>query len=245
MGFDSSIVEKAGLLVFDECHLLHPTGAASDRRALDAMLCVINFARIAPDADFLLLSAMMKNTEEIAEWIEDLTQRQCLSLSLSWKPTRQLRGSVVYQDRDISALNTMLQDRRPGTPTKTVPAAVKRAVPARPFGLFSLKQTWATRARNDYAFSPLLDEAPLLGVNSSWLLTPNSGEVSSANRCGSGEIGHQDVDLLSDHSQHSQRREEDFQPPRPHAHPPLPKKNENYTISRNGSSETPHTCISP
>ena len=180
MSFDASILEDTGLLVFDECHLLHPTEVASDRRALDAMLCVINFARAAPQADFLLLSAMMKNTEEIADWIEDLTQRHCLSLSLSWKPTRQLRGSVVYQDRDISALNTMLQDRRPATRTKTIPAPVKRAVPAQPFGLFSLKQTWATRARNDYAFSPLLDETPLLGVNPSWQLTPNSGEVSSA-----------------------------------------------------------------
>ena len=180
MSFDPSILEDTGLLVFDECHLLHPTDVASDRRALDAMLCVINFARAAPHADFLLLSAMMKNTEEIADWIEDLTQRQCLSLSLSWKPTRQLRGSVVYQDRDISALNTMLQDRRPATRTKTIPAPVKRAVPAQPFGLFSLKQTWATRARDDYAFSPLLDEQPLLGVNPSWQLTPNSGEVSSA-----------------------------------------------------------------
>ena len=180
MSFDASILEDAGLLVFDECHLLHPTEVASDRRALDSMLCVINFARVAPDADFLLLSAMMKNTEEIAEWLEDLTQRHCLSLSFSWKPTRQLRGSVVYQDRDISALNAMLQDRRLATRTKTVPASVTRAVPAQPFGLFSLKQTWETRDRNDYAFSPLLDETPLLGVNSSWQLTPNSGEVSSA-----------------------------------------------------------------
>ena len=180
MSFDASVLEDTGLLVFDECHLLHPTEVASDRRALDAMLCVINFARAAPHADFLLLSAMMKNTEEISDWIEDLTQRHCLSLSLSWKPTRQLRGSVVYQDRDISALNTMLQDRRPASRTKTIPAPVKRAVPAQPFGLFSLKQTWATRARDDYAFSPLLDESPLLGVNLSWQLTPNSGEVSSA-----------------------------------------------------------------
>ena len=180
MSFDASILEDTGLLVFDECHLLHPTEVGSDRRALDAMLCVINFARAAPHADFLLLSAMMKNTVEISDWIEDLTQRHCLSLSLSWKPTRQLRGSIVYQYRDISALNTMLQDRRPAIRTKTIPAPVKRAVSAQPFGLFSLKQTWATGARDDYAFSPLLDEAPLLGVNPSWRLTPNSGEVSSA-----------------------------------------------------------------
>ena len=180
MSFDASILAEAGLLVFDECHLLHPNEAPSDRRALDAMLCMLNFARLAPEADFLLLSAMMKNSEEIAEWIEDLTERRCLSLSLSWKPTRQLRGSVVYQDQDIANLRSTLQHLRKGARTKTIPQSAKRAVPAQPFGLFSLKQTWATRERNDYAFLPLLEEKPLLGINSFWKLTPNSGVVSSA-----------------------------------------------------------------
>ena len=180
MSFDASILENAGLLVFDECHLLHPNEAASDRRALDSMLCVLNFARLAPEADFLLLSAMMKNTDEIADWLKDLTGRQCLSLSFPWKPTRQLRGSVVYQDEEISGLSTKLQRLRHQTRTKNIPAAVKRKVPAQPFGLFSLKQTWETRSRDDYIFSPLLEEKPLLGINTSWRITPNSGEVSSA-----------------------------------------------------------------
>ena len=180
LSFDTSILEKAGLLVFDECHLLHPNNVAADRRALDSMLCVLNFARFAPEADFLLLSAMMKNSDEIAKWIEDLTERQCLSLSLSWKPTRQLRGSVVYQDQEITDLISTLRRHRRCAQTKTVPVSAKRAVPAQPFGLFSLKQTWATRALDDYAFVPLLEEKPLLGINPSWQLTPNSGDVSSA-----------------------------------------------------------------
>ena len=180
LSFDASILENAGLLVFDECHLLHPSEGASDRRALDAMLCVLNFARLAPEADFLLLSAMMKNTDEIADWLKDLTGRQCLALSLSWKPTRQLRGSVVYQDEEISGLRTKLQRRRQQTRAKTIPTSVKREVPAQPYGLFSLKQTWETRSRDDYTFSPLLEEKPLLGINKGWRLTPNSGEVSSA-----------------------------------------------------------------
>ena len=180
MSFDSSMLEEAGLLVFDECHLLHPNKAAGDRRALDAMLCVLNFARLAADADFLLLSAMMKNTEEIAQWIEDLTTRRCIPLTLSWKPTRQLRGSVVYQNQEITDLNATLRGLRRTARTATVPVAAKRSVQAQPFGLFSLKQTWATKARDDYAFSPLLEDKPLLAINASWQLTPNSGEVSSA-----------------------------------------------------------------
>ncbi|MCY4319150.1 MAG: DEAD/DEAH box helicase, partial [Alphaproteobacteria bacterium] len=179
MSFDASIFEDAGLLVFDECHLLHPSEPVANRRALDAMLCVLNFARLAQDADFLLLSAMMKNTTEIAEWINDLTGRQCLALSLSWKPTRQLRGNVVYQDEDISDLYSVLERRRQQTTTRSIPSSVKREVSAQPFALFSLKQTWETRSRGDYTFSPLLEEKPLLGINRFWQLTPNSGEVSS------------------------------------------------------------------
>ena len=180
MTFDASIFEGTGLLVFDECHLLHPNDGTYDRRALDAMLCVLNFARLAPGADLLLLSAMMRNTEEVADWLKDLTGRRCLALSLSWKPTRQLRGSVVYQDRDIFELNAVLHRARQTARTKGIPSSAKQAVPAQPFGLFSLKQTWATRARDDYALLPLLNETPLLGINTSWGLTPNSGEVSLA-----------------------------------------------------------------
>lgn len=180
MTFDASVFEEAGLLVFDECHLLHPKDGGSERRALDAMLCVLNFVRLVPDADLLLLSAMMKNTGEIAEWLKDLTGRHCLALSLPWKPTRQLRGCIVYQDIAISKLDSELRERRAGATTKGIPQSARQAVQARPFGLFSLKQTWATKNKNDYALLPILDEKPLLGINQSWELTPNSGEVSSA-----------------------------------------------------------------
>lgn len=189
MSFDDSNFEDVGLLVFDECHLLHPNDPIADRRALDAMLCVLNFARLAQKADFLLLSAMMKNTDEIADWLNDLTERPCLALSLPWKPTRQLRGSVVYQDEEISDLDVKLEYRRQQTTTKTIPISVKREVPAQPFGLFSLKQTWETRSRDDYTFSPLLEEKPLLGINKAWRLTPNSGEVSSAIAAAAAESG--------------------------------------------------------
>ena len=180
MTFDASIFENTGLLVFDECHLLHSIDGRSDRRALDAMLCVLNFTRIAPNADRLLMSAMMKNTEEIAGWLEDLTGRGCLALSSSWKPTRQLRGCVVYLDTDISELNSDLQNRRQSAKTKGIPVSAKKAMGARPFGLFSLKQTWATKMKNDYILSPVITDKPLLAINQWWELTPNSGEVSSA-----------------------------------------------------------------
>ena len=88
-----------GLIVFDECHLLHPRDAERSRRSVDAMLAILNLSIAAPEADLLLLSAMMKNADEIAQWVQDLTGRACLALSLAWKPTRQVRGSVVIPPR--------------------------------------------------------------------------------------------------------------------------------------------------
>ena len=189
MTFDASVFENTGLLIFDECHLLHSIDGGSDRRALDSMLCVMNFTRLAPNADLLLMSAMMKNTEEIADWLEDLTGRNCLALSSSWKPTRQLRGCVVYRDTDISELESDLRNRQQISKIRGISASAKKAMGARPFGLFSLKQTWATRERNDYALSSIINDKPLLGINPSWRLTPNSGEVSSAIAAAAAKCG--------------------------------------------------------
>jgi len=169
---------EVGLLVFDECHLIHPK-TDTDRRAIDAMLCLIRFTRIAPDADLVLLSAMMKNTGEIAEWLGELTGRQSIPLDDVWKPTRQLRGCVVYRADEIDRLNQQVGEAQRNGTTKEPPTRLKRALLATPFGLFSLKQTWASLRRSDYALLSLLDHEVLLMANKYWKLTPNSGELAS------------------------------------------------------------------
>jgi len=167
-----------GLLIFDECHLIHPK-TDGDRRAIDAMLCLIRFTRVAPEADLVLLSAMMKNTGEIAEWLRGLTGRQSIPLDDVWKPTRQLRGCVVYEASAINRLNQKIIEARKQKTTKGPPAALNRALHAAPLGLFSLKQTWASNKRDDYALLSLLNHEVLLTTNKQWRLTPNSGELAS------------------------------------------------------------------
>lgn len=180
MSIDSSVFDGVGLLVFDECHLLHAGDETRGRRPLDAMLCVLNFAALVPDANLLLLSAMMKNTKEIAGWVEELTGRRCLPLSLAWKPTRQLRGSVVYRNAEVAALEKGLARSRSARKTNAPSTGDKAKLVAKPLGLFSLKQTWATRNIGDYALLELLNENVQLAANKFWKVTPNSGVVSSA-----------------------------------------------------------------
>lgn len=188
MSIQPMVFEGVGLLIFDECHLLHPEENRG-RRALDAMLCLLNFASRAPEANFLLLSAMMKNTDEIAAWIADLTERPCLPLSLPWKPTRQLRGSVVYSQSDVEKLGEGLRKAQRKRKTKAPSTVDKAALQSVPMGLFSLKQTWATRNTQDYALLGLLEGAVQLAANKWWALIPNSGEVSAAIASAASESG--------------------------------------------------------
>jgi superfamily II DNA/RNA helicase len=173
-----------GLVVFDECHLLHPRDAERSRRSVDAMLAILNLTLLAPNADLLFLSAMMKNAEELAEWTTQLTGRVCLALNLAWKPTRQVRGSVVYAAAEIGQLNDRLRQSRRVHPTHVnPPVAVRREMKAKPFGFFSLLQTWATQDRDDYTLLPLLPEAHSLSTGrakgGSWYLTPNGNQTSA------------------------------------------------------------------
>lgn len=189
MSFDAAVFDGVGLLVFDECHLLHGDNERQDRRAIDAMLCILNFVRLAPQADLLLLSAMMKNTDAIAGWLASLTGRPCLGLSLPWKPTRQLRGSVVYHEKRLTDLQEGLRLARQKKSTGGVPVALQRQLKVEPLGFFSLQQTWASQYRKDYALLPFLDEEILLGANKYWKLTPNSGVVAATLASAAAEAG--------------------------------------------------------
>lgn len=185
LGYEPEAFWEVGLLVFDECHLLHAGDIETSHRAVDAMLCVLNFVTIAPTADLLLLSAMMKNTDEIADWVASMTGRPCLALDLTWKPTRQVRGCVVYEAGQIDKLNESLAAARAIATTKGVPTQVARTLTAQPLGLFSLKQTWLSKSRADYRLLPLLDEKLELGTGKTpsgktWYLTPNGNKLASA-----------------------------------------------------------------
>ncbi len=180
--------DAVGLLVFDECHLIHPRTEA-DQRSLDAMLCIIQFVRLAPEADLLLLSAMMNNADEIAEWVQELTNRESMGLSMAWKPTRQLRGCIVYRQQRVNELRTFLRTKRRQQPSGGVPVAVRRQLTAQPYGFFSIRQTWDSQQREDYAYLPFSSESPRLAANPGWRLTANAGVVAAALAVPAAEAG--------------------------------------------------------
>jgi hypothetical protein len=115
--------------------------------------------------------------------IQSLTGRPCLSLALTWTPTRQVRGCVVYGASEVDALKARLQEVRTAVSNKDAPAALKRELTGQPFGFFCLRQTWQSNARKDYALLPLLEGTVTLTTGTardrSWYLTPNGNQVAA------------------------------------------------------------------
>ena len=140
---------EVGLMVFDECHLLSPVSGL--RRALDGMFCVLAFNSIAPKADFLFLSAMIRNGGDFAEWITALTGRECVFVDPLWKPSRQARGVVFYKEdaineaREAALKEQQTQDKAKKKRAKTLRSSAKQKLLAEPFGLFGLQHNWLHR----------------------------------------------------------------------------------------------------
>ena len=151
-------IEEVGLLVFDECHLLSPKGGG--KRSLDAMLCLLHALKRAPDADLLLLSAMLTNAPEFAEWIQESTGRPCTAYYNPWKPSRQARGVVVYRRQDLRNI-----------------ANSREMIP---YGLFGLHQHWNPQVAADLRLVSLSSENVTLARSRRGWATPNANGVANA-----------------------------------------------------------------
>ena len=181
MSFDTDAHTDVGLIVVDECHQLSgeppgPNGRSRlpGRRSVDAMFTLLTLLQRSPEADLVLISAMVRNGQELGQWLEMATGRPAVVLDLPWKPTRQVRGVVVYEANEIERMQQDLRERRArrgGKPRK----ADRSGVAAQPIGLFCHEQVWARNS--SFAKFPILPFAVPLSVNSSWRITANRNEV--------------------------------------------------------------------
>lgn len=169
---------RCGLVVFDEFHLMHPTQPHNLRRSIDATLCVLQLLECAPDADVVLISAMLANAKDIAAWVEKVTKRRCIPLDIRWKPTRQARGCVVYEKAALTGLQQTLNEARRGATKKAPGHTELMGLRARPFALMCLEQTWNTMDEHDYTLVPVSADNTALSANKFWKLAPNRNGVA-------------------------------------------------------------------
>ncbi len=171
--------ESVGLVVFDEFHLIHGIDIKKDRRSIDAMYCLLSLFTLATHADYLLISAMVENSDDIASWVAQITGRECKVFNSTWKPTRQLHGCLVFEEEKIIELNNKVHDQRKIATTITPPVRIKRELVIEPLCFFSLKNIWETVEDDDYFKSRVLNHNVFLGINNWWQLTSNRNNIAA------------------------------------------------------------------
>lgn len=184
LSFVDADTSEIGLIVFDECHLLSPHGGGS--RSTDAMLCLLHAMKRAPDADLLLLSAMLRNANEVANWLTELTGRPCEGISDPWKPSRQARGVVVYPQAEVTRATRIVRAKaraRALGQNYDAPPLL-----AHPFALFGLHNAWARNLPADYRLVRLSSDTIELshGTNRA---APNSNKVGASLACSAARVG--------------------------------------------------------
>ena len=164
--FAPELFANVGLLVFDEFHLLGVSrpGRADvpprvDRRGIDAMLCILTFMTVNSNADYLLLSAMVSNGQEVVDWLQSTINRPVHPFDDKWKPTRQLRCCITYSWTDLADLRRMLggQPAPQGSRGANTVAAI-------PYGLFSLTPGWNPAALDKLEIRPFAPGPVPLGT---------------------------------------------------------------------------------
>jgi len=189
LSFAPEAFSDVGLLVFDECHLLSPQ-SGKIRRALDAMLCVLAFAEAAPGADLLFLSAMVRNGTEVADWIGALTKRRSVAVDLLWKPSRQARGVVIYDETELTAATARAWEQQKAAdavapkPAKDLRSVAKLELTAQPFAVWGLQHNWhSVSERKAWVVTTALLDTPVLLAGSiktgAMKLKPNVNEVAA------------------------------------------------------------------
>lgn len=179
INIDPDFFSTVGLIVFDEFHLIHGVDIKKDRRSIDAMYCLLSLFNNCPNADYLLISAMVENGAEIASWIETVTKRKCKLFNSTWKPTRQLHGCLVFEEDSANELTQHINRTRIISTTKGPSTKLKDEMSIEPKCFFSLKNIWETTEDGDYFLTTILDHNVLLGIGTSWQLTSNRNKIAS------------------------------------------------------------------
>lgn len=182
LSYDEDAHTDLGLIVVDEAHQISgelPSAEGSERmpgrRSVDAMWTLLLLLQRSKASDVILISAMVRNGKELANWLGIATQRPAVVLELPWKPTRQVRGVVVYEAEEIKKLESTLTSRKKfrgeGKPRRSDKADIE----AQPVGLFCHTQVWATNS--SFAKFKILPESVPLSVNDYWGITANRNHI--------------------------------------------------------------------
>ncbi len=143
---DPTAFERMTLCVVDEAHALGEAG----QRAVIAELVVSEVLYRAPNARVLMLSALMANPADIADWLQGATGVDACVVDTPWRPTRTLRA-IAGLDRGRYRLNRHAAAKK----AAGLSGHLKNAPFDAPLALFvGLQGAWRTSDPSDFAFAP-------------------------------------------------------------------------------------------
>lgn len=137
------------LCVFDECHLLN-----DQSRGVTADILVAQLFSAAPNMNFVLMSAMISNPEELAGWLASAREAEATQTVIKWRPSRTLRG-LVGVDHDTAQVNanTALEQLR--VIQQASPRRVSQTFAANLSLLSALSGPWSFGGEQDYRIARL------------------------------------------------------------------------------------------
>jgi len=144
---------RLSLCVLDEAHLLGDRGG----RGAIAELVLAEVMHRSGDARILLMSALVANPGDLADWLQAATATPAIVVDAPWRPTRTLRAIVgLDKDRATDAATGALER------LNAKPARFKRERFGAPLAMLAgLQGPWRTTENDDYALVATDIEAPL------------------------------------------------------------------------------------
>jgi hypothetical protein len=141
------------LVVLDEAHVL---GERRGRGALTELVLAEIAAR-APDAAFLLMSALVANPDELADWIGHISPHETVVIREPWRPTRTLRAVVGIDEAETTEAAAEPAGQLAALPVyrRNVRFNAHLAV------LAGLHGPWSTRDSRDYAVVKIGAQTPM------------------------------------------------------------------------------------
>ncbi|MDF2612434.1 MAG: box helicase [Clostridia bacterium] len=143
-----NIFKECALCVFDECHLLNDNG-----RGITSEILLAQLINISPNIKFLLMSAMLQNVDQIAQWLKFATG-EGEPVSIKWRPSRTIRGMIgingeSYKKNVTDAEIELMRIRKKNKKRKNESFNVDA------MGIFGLHAKWDTDDINDYKIMQL------------------------------------------------------------------------------------------
>ena len=148
------VIATCSLCVFDECHLLN-----DEQRGITADVLMAQLFYLAPVMRFVLMSAMVSNPDQLADWLHTARQQDARPSVTKWRPTRTLRGMLTVDsgglEPSFQIAKQTLEEAR--AKSKAIKRPRKKVAFDAPLGLVAgLSGPWRLDiGEEDYRFSPL------------------------------------------------------------------------------------------